>query len=234
MSGADTLYPYWARFATLMNWPWSQAEQMYQSVAERYDEPQRHFHTRAHLEKIFKTLNLDTYAPEDQAVLIAATFWHDAIYETSSVAAIRANEENSAQLAEQDLSKLGTEPAFIARVTQIIRNSRTHLCDPKEDPVCAAFLDTDMATLAGTWVDYRVGMECVYKEYETIPLEDFYQGRLELFIEPLLAAPRIYLLDENEERWGDSARANLRCEKANILARHDGNASSVKKQPRPE
>ena len=225
----DPLYRYWSELAAQQEWDADDSDDVYQYVTGRYDEEQRHFHTRAHLKKIFDVLPLDDYSPDDRAVLIATVFFHDAVYDTATLTSAAMNEENSAVLAGFYLRRLGSNEDFVARVETITRNSKKHLCDAEADPVGAMFLDCDMATLASTWEEYSVGSAQIDKEYGAIPCESFYRARLEKFIDPLLNAPRIYLLDENEAKWGDTARANLQREKNDILAALNGDADSCVK-----
>lgn len=230
----DTLYRYWSRLAQFMGWEESASDEKYFETVSRYEEEQRHFHTRGHLHNIFNVLELEKYSERNQALLIAVTFWHDAIYDTSSRDAITSNEENSAVLFENDMREMGAPDEFIAHGATIIRNSRDHKCDAQADPVGAAFLDADMATLAGTWEQYTIGSEQINEEYRSIPCESFYRSRLAGFIDPLLSQDSIYLLAENEAKWGASARANLSREKEEILLALSEYPEVKKSFPQPQ
>lgn len=237
----DPLYPYWAKLATHQGWDQDQSDAAYQSVVTRYDEQQRHFHVRQHLSNIFNALPLENYSDDEQAELIATVFWHDAIYDTSTPERAAQNEEFSAVVAGYDLFQLGSSDAFIDKVEENIRNSKAHKCDAVNDPVGAMFLDCDMQTLSGTWDQYCIGSKQIDAEYAAIPSEKFCQARLKKFIDPLLAADAIYLLPENEAKWGKQARANLTMEKTRVLQTMlannwstDGIAPLVQQNPQPK
>lgn len=110
------------------------ADQIFDKIIAAYQEGQRKYHTLEHLVDLFETLDKDVARDlqEDTAIAYAFFFWHDIIYQTNSLEAIKQNEELSAQIAEQDLRALGFSSSVIQRVADIIRASAHHQIENDE------------------------------------------------------------------------------------------------------
>lgn len=98
----------------------------------------------------------------------------------------------------------------------MILATQTHDVDAAREPLKALFLDADMAVLATPEERYARYSEAVEDEFSFMPRETFYQARLEMFLDPMLEKDVIFLLPENEERFGARARQNLRREKLRL------------------
>lgn len=113
------------------------------NLLARWQEPQRHYHTLAHLTAVLEHIDvLEKYAADPDVVRLAAWF-HDAVYlpERSE------NEERSARLAERALLEAGVSEARTAQVARLVRLTVTHA--PADDDRDGQVLcDADLAILA--------------------------------------------------------------------------------------
>ncbi|MEU8775071.1 hypothetical protein [Streptomyces sp. NPDC048606] len=171
-------------------------------------EPQRRYHTTAHLAAVLT--HLDALAPHaaDPAAVELAAWFHDAVYRPDR----SENEERSAALAERALPELGIDPARTAEVARLVRLTVTH--DPAPgDTNGEALCDADLAVLAGAPDAYAAYAAAVRAEYGFVPDEAFRTGRAAV-LRQLLALPRLFRTPHGAAHWEAPARANLAAELA--------------------
>ncbi len=175
----------------------------------RWAEPHRSYHDLSHLRGILDGVDaLEVFADDPDAVRLAA-WYHDAVYAGQS-----DDEENSALLAESELTDLGVDPAFVAEVGRLVRVTITH--DPAADDHNGQVLsDADLAVLAVPPVDYKHNTARVRAEYGHVSDSDFglWRGRM---IAAMLAGPSLYRTVEGRRLWEDAARINLAAELASL------------------
>ena len=175
-------------------------------LARRYREPQRHYHTLAHIEAMLA--HLDAYrALAQQADRVRAAIWfHDAIY----VPARNDNEARSAALAVSRLNALGWPPAACARVAALIELTARHEAPPG-DGDGALLIDLDLSILAAAPTDYDRYVAQIRREYAHVADADFRAARHE-FVVALLARERVFTSPPLHELWEAAARSNLQRE----------------------
>lgn len=176
------------------------------ALLRRWSEPQRRYHTVAHLAAVLDHLDtLARYADDPHAVRLAAWF-HDAVYlpERST------NEERSARLAERALPEAGVGAARTAEVARLVRLTLTH--DPADDDRDGqALCDADLAILAAPPSRYAAYTAAVRQEYHFVPDGDFRTGRGAI-LRGLLDRPRLYRTPHGAREWEAAARRNLTAE----------------------
>ncbi|MGW5068810.1 HD domain-containing protein [Streptomyces cyaneofuscatus] len=177
-----------------------------ENLLARWDEPQRRYHTTAHLTAVLDRIDtLAPYAADVQAVRLAAWF-HDAVYRPDRT----ENEERSAALAERALPEAGVGAAVTAEVARLVRLTVTH--DPAEgDGNGEVLCDADLAVLAGSPQEYAAYAAQVREEYGFVPDEAFRAGRADV-LRQLLALPRLFRTPHGAEEWEARARHNLATE----------------------
>lgn len=176
-------------------------------------EPQRRYHTTAHLADVL--VRIDVLAPHaaDPAAVRLAAWFHDAVYRPDR----SENEERSAAMAERALPELGVDAARTAEVARLVRLTVTH--DPAPgDTNGEALCDADLAVLAGDGAAYARYAAAVRAEYGFVPDEAFREGRAAV-LRQLLALPRLYRTPYGAAHWEAPARANLTAELAGLLGR---------------
>ena len=175
------------------------------ALLARWSEPHRRYHDVAHLRGVLDAVDdLAGFAEDPDAVRLAA-WYHDAVY-----AGAPDDEENSALLAESDLSALGLPAGLVAEVARLVRLTVEH--DPAPaDRNGQVLSDADLAVLALAPEEYRSNTAKVRAEYGHVSDDDFRTGRARV-IESLLAAPALYRTPDGRRLWEDAARRNLTSE----------------------
>lgn len=176
------------------------------NLLTRWAEPQRRYHTTAHLVAVLDHIDvLEEHADDPDLVRLAAWF-HDAVYAPER----STNEERSARLAERALPEVGLTDAQTAEVARLVRLTVTH--DPAEgDHNGEALCDADLAILAAAPDAYAAYAAAVREEYAFVPDEDFRAGRAAV-LRQLLALPRLFRTPYGAAEWEGPARANLATE----------------------
>ncbi|MFB7053865.1 hypothetical protein ACFCXT_12215 [Streptomyces vinaceus] len=175
-------------------------------------EPQRRYHTTAHLADVLARIDeLAPHAADPAAVELAAWF-HDAVYRPDR----SENEERSAALAERALPELGIGAARTAEVARLVRLTVTH--DPAPgDTNGEALCDADLAVLAGAPEAYAAYAAAVRAEYGFVPEDAFRAGRAAV-LRQLLGLPRLFRTPYGAAHWEAPARRNLAAELALLAA----------------
>ncbi|GAA2224680.1 hypothetical protein [Streptomyces nogalater] len=176
------------------------------NLLARWQEPQRHYHTVAHLTAVLDHVEtLERYAANPDVVRLAAWF-HDAVYlpERSE------NEERSARLAERALPEAGLPDAKTAEVARLVRLTVGH--DPADDdPDGQVLCDADLAILAAPPSGYAAYTAGIREEYRFVPGAAFREGRSAV-LRQLLGLPRLFHTPYGREHWEATARYNLASE----------------------
>ncbi|MER6530371.1 hypothetical protein [Streptomyces sp. NPDC001508] len=172
----------------------------------RWQEPQRRYHTLAHLTAVLDHVDtLAEYAADPDVVRLAAWF-HDAVYFPDR----SENEERSARLAERALPEAGVPADRTAEVARLVRLTVTH--DPAADDRDGQVLcDADLAILAAPPSAYAAYTAAVRAEYHFVPNDAFRNGRAAI-LRQLLELPRLFRTPYGQREWEPTARYNLSAE----------------------
>ncbi|MER5547030.1 hypothetical protein ABT072_32355 [Streptomyces sp. NPDC002589] len=176
------------------------------NLLTRWQEPQRRYHTVAHLTAVLDRIDvLEKYADDPDLVRLAAWF-HDAVYHPER----SENEERSARLAERALPEAGVPLDKTAEVARLVRLTVTH--DPADDDRDGQVLcDADLAILAAPPSAYAAYTAEVREEYHFVPNDAFREGRSGI-LRQLLGLPRLFRTPYGQEHWEATARYNLSAE----------------------
>ncbi|GHH90816.1 HD domain-containing protein [Streptomyces capillispiralis] len=176
------------------------------NLIARWQEPQRHYHTLAHLTAVLDHVDELAGHADDPDVVRLAAWFHDAVYLPDR----SENEERSARLAERALSEAGVPAGKTAEVARLVRLTVTH--DPADDDRDGQVLcDADLAVLASPPSAYAAYTAAVREEYHFVPSDAFRAGRADV-LRQLLALPRLFRTPYGSEHWEATARYNLRGE----------------------
>ncbi|MEU1350512.1 hypothetical protein ABZ438_32740 [Streptomyces sp. NPDC005786] len=173
------------------------------NLLARWAEPQRRYHTIAHLAAVLDHVDtLAAHAADADAVRLAAWF-HDAVYRPDR----SENEERSAVLAERALPEAGVPGAITAEVARLVRLTVSH--DPADgDSNGEVLCDADLAILAAPPKEYAEYAARVRAEYGFVPDEAFREGRAAV-LRQLLELPRLFRTPHGAAEWEARARHNL-------------------------
>ncbi|MEU2333469.1 hypothetical protein ABZ608_07655 [Streptomyces sp. NPDC013172] len=176
------------------------------ALLDRWQEPQRRYHTPAHLTAVLDHIDtLEEYADDPDLVRLAAWF-HDAVYAPDR----SENEERSARLAERALPEAGVSASATAEVARLVRLTVTH--DPAPgDRNGEVLCDADLAILAAPPARYAAYTAEVREEYHFVPNDAFRTGRSAV-LRQLLDLPRLFRTPYGRANWEPTARYNLAAE----------------------
>ncbi|WP_199551753.1 hypothetical protein [Streptomyces sp. N35] len=174
-----------------------------ENLLARWAEPQRRYHTLAHLTAVLD--HIDALAPHaDAPALVRLAAWfHDAVYLPDR----SENEERSARLAERALAEAGLAPSAVAEVARLVRLTVTH-APAADDRNGQVLCDADLAVLASEPAAYAAYTKAVREEYAFVPDDAFRTGRAQI-LQQLLGLPRLFHTPYGAAEWEPKARANL-------------------------
>lgn len=181
-------------------------------ILARHREKHRRYHTATHVAWVIRHVDeLVTVEPVDHlGEVVAAAFYHDAVYEPS----YPANERASARLARRDLTAIGWTVEAVERVASMIEATE-HDASGSEHVGgdTAILLDADLAILGADPAGYSTYVAGVRSEYRHVDDDDWTGGRAGV-LRGLLQRPTIYRTATGRGRWEERARANITAELA--------------------
>lgn len=173
----------------------------------RYRERHRRYHTAEHVAWVIQHVEeLDREeSTADLNAVVAAAFYHDAIYEPR----YPANERASARLAERDLNQLGWAEGRIDSIATMIEATRDHVDPPDIDT--SVLFDADLATLGSEPAEYEAYAKAVRSEYRHLDDDEWRIGRVQV-LRSFLDRETIFATRSGRLRWEEAARMNLEAE----------------------
>lgn len=182
--------------------PQKQALGYWSKLDKLYSESHRAYHNWNHIEHMLDLF--DHYREQLQSPMEVelAIFYHDAIYDPKK----KDNEEQSALLAESDLSQSSLDSERVVAVRNLIRCTEKHL--PDDHPDAKWLLDFDLAILGREEEVYVKYTKAIRKEYKMYPTLLYNQGRKKA-MKKFLERERIFYTDEFFDRYESMARANI-------------------------
>jgi len=186
-------------------------------LLERWTEPDRRYHDLSHLVDLLQHVDeLNQECHNLHAVRLAA-WYHGAVFDAAESAAYarRGGEDEvaSAEVAREDLTRLGVPEAAVEAVVGMVAGLARH--SSETNSVDAAVLsDADLAILASDPQRYRLYLEKVRDEYRHIPTADYMHARREI-VDRLLSRDRLYTSPLGAG-WERQARENLTAERARL------------------
>jgi predicted metal-dependent HD superfamily phosphohydrolase len=182
------------------------------ALLARHREKQRRYHTATHVAWVIR--HVEELAASERVdhldEVVAAAFYHDAIYEPAHP----ANERASARLARRDLATLGWSAGAVERVAEMIE-ATAHAADTAPTGDTAVLLDADLAILGADPAAYSAYVEGVRAEYRHVDDADWRTGRTAV-LKDFLDRTSIFATPTGRERWEARARANLAAELATL------------------
>ena len=187
-------------------------QRLLDGLLARHREKQRRYHTATHVAWVIRHVEeLAAAEPVDHLdEVVAAAFYHDAVYEPTHP----ANERASARLARRDLTMLGWSNEHTERVAAMIEatahgDSGTPIGDT------AILLDADLAILGSDPAAYSDYAASVRAEFRHVDDDEWRTGRASV-LEGFLDRTTIYSTSTARSLWEQRARANLAAELAGL------------------
>jgi predicted metal-dependent HD superfamily phosphohydrolase len=175
---------------------------IYRRLLQHYGEPQRHYHSMAHIEHCLGQFELCKSLAEDADALELAIWFHDIIL----VCGRRDNEARSAELY-LELSD-GVQPDSTRQLVKRLIMATLHDGSSLDDADSSLMVDIDLSSFGLPWEDFL--RDSLALRAENPGLSDSeYQLNQTGFQRGLLARPRFFLSDFFHDRLETQARANL-------------------------
>jgi predicted metal-dependent HD superfamily phosphohydrolase len=191
--------------------------QLFDRLMKRHREKHRRYHTAAHVAWVIRHVEeLAQLEPVDHHdEIIAAAFYHDAIYEP----AYPANERASARLARRDLAGLGWSKERVERVAALIEatehGATVRGADGQPPHDTAILVDADLAILGADPATYANYVTEIRSEYRHVDDEAWRNGRSAV-LRGFLDRPTIFSTPTGRDRWESTARSNITDELAGL------------------
>ncbi len=178
----------------------------------RHREKQRRYHTATHVAWVIRHIEeLVAVEPADHLdEVVAAAFYHDAVYEPAHP----ANERASARLARRDLTTLGWSNERTERVAAMIEATAHGDSGPAIGDT-AILLDADLAILGSDPAAYSDYVASVRAEFRHVDDDEWRTGRASV-LQGFLDRTAIFSTPTARDLWEQRARTNLAAELADL------------------
>ena len=174
----------------------------YTEIAEKYSEPQRHYHNIVHIEACLRELDqAHEHIPHPDLVETAIWF-HDIIYEPKG----SDNEERSAEYACKVLFAHGVDHGTVDKIKAMILATKHRETSTDQDT--GALLDIDLAILGKPMAIFQSYMDEIRREYRWVPDEQYKESRKRV-LEGFLKRRSIYSTEYFRDKYESKARRNL-------------------------
>jgi predicted metal-dependent HD superfamily phosphohydrolase len=182
-------------------------EDVLADLRNRYAEPQRRYHTWAHIEALLGWFALRRDHLHDPAAVELAILFHDAVYDPAR----SDNEAQSAQLLrDADLPNVSDDTRL--RAIRMVEATAAHsLADnlaANDQDDMAEFLDMDLSILGAAPAVFDRYERAIRDEYAFVP-EDLFRAARRGILERFLERPTLYFSDWGRDRFEARARSNV-------------------------
>ncbi len=171
-----------------------------------YAEPQRRYHTQAHVRALLSWLAYWRSLAIDPRAIAAAIWFHDAVYDPRR----SDNEAASAELARVELAAIGWRAVDVERVAALVLATAHHDADAG-DADAWLFLDLDLSVLAQPPARYAAYAAAIRAEYAWVEEARYRSGRAAV-LRSFLDRPAVYRTPALHAAWETTARINLAAE----------------------
>ena len=175
---------------------------VFELVARAYFEREG-YHNLDHLSFMFRLLDQYKDKLSRPKIVDLAVFYHDVVYNPRS----KTNEEDSAERAATDLTKMGANQSTIDSVYVLIHASKDHKVNSVFADDTSFFLDSDMAILGSDPESYAKYAQGVARDFKSVEPLLYVAGR-QNFLSGLVDT-RIFSTAEMYARFQVRAQQNI-------------------------
>lgn len=166
----------------------------------RYAEPQRHYHTWAHVQACFAAR--DRLGARHSPAVDLALLFHDAVYDPLA----RDNEAKSAELLLEEGRRAWLDEPTLQRAAELIVATQRH--EAGVDAEAQVVLDADLSILGQPREVFDAYERDVRAEFSMFEDAAYASGRRAV-LERFLARPSLYFTVRGRALWEVTARDNL-------------------------
>ena len=176
--------------------------EQFETLTKQYAEPHRHYHNANHILDCLAEFDRHLSKASDPIATELAIWFHDAIYDTRAA----DNEERSAELAEEWLTRSGAAKRLITAVKSLVLATKLH--DVHGHPDAPLLVDIDLSILGRSSQRFWNYEAQIRQEYAWADRMVFAAKRAEI-LRRFLARKQIYHTEIFHEQLEAAARANL-------------------------
>jgi predicted metal-dependent HD superfamily phosphohydrolase len=173
----------------------------WQELEVAYTKSSRHYHTLVHLDNLVGELLLVQMKIKNWDAIIFAIAYHDIVYNTLK----KNNEEKSAKIAVERLTKLSIPEQTIKACEKLILATKAHELSDEETNF---FTDADLSILGADEQSYKTYTRQIRLEYAMYPDLLYNTGRKKVLTH-FLKMKTIYKTTDFINKYESSARVNL-------------------------
>lgn len=178
------------------------ADLVFAALHRAYTEPQRFYHTLAHIQTGLALLDNVISFAQQPATLLMAWWWHDAVYDSHA----HDNEARSAAWSAETLQAAQVAPPMVQEIQALILATQHQA--PPPTPDAALLVDVDLAILGSAPPDFDAYEAAVRQEYAWVPEPMYRAGRAKI-LRQFLERPTIFNTLYFKTLYEEAARANL-------------------------
>jgi predicted metal-dependent HD superfamily phosphohydrolase len=175
---------------------------VFERLAAAYAEPARAYHNTAHITDCLAQLDRSLELARHPVEVEASVWFHDAVY----MAGASDNEDRSARLAQESLSRAAVAPDRCQRVADLIFATR-HV-STSDDPDAQLLCDIDLSILGREAAAYDEFERRIRSEYAWVPAPVYRTSRSKV-LAGFLQRTAIYQTPPFAARYESRARQNL-------------------------
>lgn len=179
---------------------------LWTALSAIHSSEERYFHNLHHLEQMLSCLLPLKEHIDDVDTVLFAVFYHDVVYDVVRTVSENDNEESSADVMSEVLTRIGYPAEKIERCKNHILATKRHQFSADSDTNYVT--DTDLSVLGQRWEDYTDYMKKIRREYEVYPDSIFHAGRVAV-LRRFLAQPRLFKTDHFFQQYEATARENM-------------------------
>lgn len=195
----------------------SHKEGAFDVLASGYADLKRGYHNWDHLEDLLTKLDNHERLASRKDLLIAAIFWHDAVFVTYEPDGAQRPDAVNVRASAALFEKYSLHsPSDAQAVCELILATTAHLSAQASEGRYHGFsqdfdlfLDLDLSSLGASWPVFRKNLDQIYFEYSLTPQEFFYQDRLLMFEKFQSCSVNLYRLKELRDLWLTQAQENI-------------------------
>ncbi len=180
----------------------STIKNLWQEIAQRHGEAHRHYHNLSHLIHLMDLLQEVKQDLAKPNAVYLALFYHDVVYEPQ----LQDNEEQSARLAKERLSKTKVPHAIVNVCVEAILATKKHAAHTNKD--INYLTDADLGILGSEWPEYLTYTKKIRQEYQAYDDDTYRKGRKKV-LEHFLEIPRIYKSEYFYQKLEHHSKENL-------------------------
>lgn len=206
------------RFITLFQRMGAEGDPLaaFNDIANRYSEPQRHYHTLDHVAHCLREFDRAKHFTDSRDIIECAIWFDDVIYNPSR---FQDNKERSARFASSVLLRASVQTTFRSRVIDLILSTKHS--DMVTDFDTQLLSDIDLSIFGTSEEEFDLYERHIREEYQFVKSEKIFAMVQSGILQSFLNRERIYFTPFFQKRYEQQAQHNLARSVEHLLLSYD-------------